>query len=40
MPRQPEVFNNNTVVNNGRTALVDVFAAASQIEIEDDEEEE
>ncbi len=40
MPRQPEVFNNNTNINNGRTALVDVFAAASQIEIEDDDEEE
>ncbi len=39
LPRQPEVFNNKTVVNNGRTNLVDVFAAASQIEIEDDEEE-
>ncbi len=39
LPRQPEIFNNNTVVNNGRTTFVDVYAAASQIEIEDDEEE-
>ena len=40
IPRQPETFNNNVNINNGRTTLVDVFAAASQIEIEDDEEEE
>ncbi len=39
MPRQPEIFNNNTQITNSRTSLVDVFAAASQIEIEDDEEE-
>ncbi len=39
IPRQPESFNNKTTINNGRTELVDVFAAASQIEIEDDEEE-
>ena len=38
IPRQPEVFNNKTNINDGRTSFVDVFAAASQIEIEDDEE--
>ena len=38
LPRQPEVFNNSTVINDGRTTFVDVFAAASQIEIEEDEE--
>ncbi|MCD7780253.1 MAG: filamentous hemagglutinin N-terminal domain-containing protein [Candidatus Gastranaerophilales bacterium] len=38
LPRQPEVFNNNTTINDGRTTFVDVFAAASQIEIEDEEE--
>ena len=38
LPRRPETFNNNTVVNDGRTTFVDVFAAASQIEIVDDEE--
>ncbi len=40
IPRQPEIFNNNTQITNSRTSLVDVFAAASQIEIEDDDEEE
>ena len=39
MPRQPETYNNNTIVNDTRTTFVDVFAAASQIEIEEDEEE-
>ena len=39
LPRQPEIFNNKTNVADGRTTFVDVFAAASQIEIEDDEEE-
>ena len=39
LPRQPEVFNNSTVINDGRTTFVDVFAAASQIEIVEDEEE-
>ncbi|MBQ9245288.1 filamentous hemagglutinin N-terminal domain-containing protein [bacterium] len=38
IPRQPEVFNNNTNIADTRTTFVDVFAAASQIEIEDDEE--
>ena len=38
LPRQPEVFNNATVINDGRTTFVDVFAAASQIEIVEDEE--
>ena len=38
IPRQPEVFNNKTNIHDGRTSFVDVFAAASQIEIEDDEE--
>ncbi len=39
IPRQPEVFNNKTNITNNRASFVDVFAAASQIEIEDDEEE-
>ena len=39
IPRQPETFNNTTTINNGRTTFVDVFAAASQIEIVEDEEE-
>ncbi|MBQ3641959.1 filamentous hemagglutinin N-terminal domain-containing protein [bacterium] len=39
IPRQPESLNNNTNIANNRTALVDVFAAAAQVEIEDDEEE-
>ncbi len=38
LPRQPEIFNNNTNITNGRTSFVDVYAAASQIEIEDEEE--
>ncbi len=38
LPRQPEVFNNTTNITDGRTTFVDVFAAASQIEIVDDEE--
>ena len=38
IPRQPEIFNNNVSITNSRTNLVDVFAAASQIEIEDEEE--
>ena len=38
IPRQPEVFNNNTSIKDTRTSFVDVFAAASQIEIEEDEE--
>lgn len=40
LPRQPETFSNVTNVTDGRTTFVDVFAAASQIEIVDDEEEE
>ena len=39
IPRQPEVFKINNNIADGRTMLVDVYAAASQIEIEDDEEE-
>ena len=39
IPRQPEVFKINNNISDGRTMLVDVYAAASQIEIEDDEEE-
>ena len=39
LPRQPESMNNNTNIADGRTTFVDVFAAASQIEIEEDEEE-
>ena len=39
IPRQPETYNNNTNVIDARTTFVDVFAAASQIEIEEDEEE-
>jgi filamentous hemagglutinin family protein len=39
IPRQPESFSNATNITDGRTSFVDVFAAASQIEIEDDEEE-
>ncbi len=38
IPRQPEIFNNKTVIKDGRTSFVDVFAAASQIEIADDAE--
>ncbi len=40
IPRQPQIYNDKTNIKNNRTSLVDVFAAASQIEIEDDEEEE
>ena len=39
IPRQPEVYKVNNNIADGRTTFVDVFAAASQIEIEDDEEE-
>ena len=39
LPRQPESYNTNNKVADTRTTFVDVFAAASQIEIEDDEEE-
>ena len=39
LPRQPQSMNNNTNIADGRTTFVDVFAAASQIEIEEDEEE-
>lgn len=39
IPRQPEVYSNKTNINDARTSFVDVFAAASQIEIEDDEEQ-
>ncbi len=40
LPRQPQSMNNNTNISDTRTTFVDVFAAASQIEIVDDEEEE
>ena len=36
--RRPVTLNNTTNIADGRTTFVDVFAAASQIEIEDDEE--
>ncbi len=39
LPRQPETMNNATNIADGRTTVVDVFAAASQIEIVEDEEE-
>ncbi len=40
MPRQPESIKVNNNITNNKTALVDVFAAASQIEIVEDDEEE
>ncbi len=40
IPRQPEVYKVNNNIADSRTTFVDVFAAASQIEIEDDDEEE
>ncbi len=40
LPKTPETYNNKANVADGRTSFVDVFAAASQIEIVDDEEEE
>ncbi len=39
LPRQPETMSNVTNIADGRTTFVDVFAAASQIEIVEDEEE-
>ena len=39
LPRQPQTMNTVTNVSDGRTTFVDVFAAASQIEIVEDEEE-
>ena len=39
LPRQPESMSNVTNIADGRTTFVDVFAAASQIEIVEDEEE-
>ena len=39
LPRQPETYSNVANITDGRTTFVDVFAAASQIEIVDDEEE-
>ena len=39
LPRQPETYSNIANITNGRTNFVDVFAAASQIEIVEDEEE-
>ncbi len=38
LPRQPETYSNVANVSDGRTSFVDVFAAASQIEIEEDED--
>ncbi len=40
IPRQPESYSNVANISDGRTTFVDVFAAASQIEIVEDEEEE
>ena len=40
LPRQPELFNNNTNISNTRTSFVDVYAAASQIEIDEDSDED
>ena len=37
-PARPQTINHNNPVNDTRTTFVDVFAAASQIEIEDEEE--
>lgn len=37
IPRSPEAYNGNTQIADGRTTFVDVFAAASQIEIEDED---
>ena len=39
LPRQPETYSNVANITDARTTFVDVFAAASQIEIVDDEEE-
>ena len=39
LPRQPQSMSNVTNIADGRTTFVDVFAAASQIEIVEDEEE-
>ncbi len=39
LPRQPQTMSNVTNIADGRTTFVDVFAAASQIEIVEDEEE-
>ena len=36
IPRVPEAYSNDTKISNQRTTFVDVFAAASQIEIEED----
>lgn len=38
LPQQPQTITNIDAYTDGRTSFVDVFAAASQIEIEDDEE--
>lgn len=38
LPIRPQSMNKVTNIADGRTSFVDVFAAASQIEIEDDEE--
>lgn len=40
LPRQPESYSNVANISDTRTSFVDVFAAASQIEIVDDEDEE
>lgn len=38
LPQQPQTINNVNNITDGRTSFIDVFAAASQIEIDDDEE--
>ncbi len=40
LPAQPQTITVNNNITNNKTQLVDVFAAASQIEIEDDEDED
>ena len=40
LPRQPESIKANNDIKDGRTSFVDVFAAASQIEVVDDDEDE
>ena len=39
LPQQPQTITNINAYNDGRTSFVDVFAAASQIEIEEEEEQ-
>ncbi len=40
LPAQPQTITVNNNITNNKTQLVDVFAAASQIEIADDEDED